>query len=130
MPFLPVTSVWIAWFAINLFLLSVPVALHRKRSRTSLGDGGDAALQRRVRAQGNFTEYVPTALLVIGGVEAAGYSSWIVWALGGLMAAGRLLHAWGILGETLPPRVFGMMATFLTLLVGAGLLLWCVVQPG
>ena len=38
-----------------------------------LGEGGDAALQRRVRAQGNFTEYVPMALLVIGAVEAAGY---------------------------------------------------------
>ena len=129
MPFLPVTSVWIAWFAINLVLLSVPVALHRKRSRTSLGDGGDAALQRRVRAQGNFTEYVPMALLVIGGVEAAGYEPWVVWSLGGLMAAGRVLHAWGILGERLPPRVFGMIATFLTLLAGAALILWRVAQP-
>jgi uncharacterized membrane protein YecN with MAPEG domain len=129
MPFLPVTSVWIAVFAIALFLLSFPVALHRKRARTSLGDGGDAALQRRVRAQGNFTEYVPMALLVIGAVEAAGYDSIVVWTLGGLMAAGRLLHAWGILGDTLPPRATGMIATFLTLVVGAGLLLWRFAQP-
>jgi uncharacterized membrane protein YecN with MAPEG domain len=124
MPFLPVTSVWIAVFAIALFLLSFPVALHRKRSRTSLGDGGDAALQRRVRAQGNFTEYVPMALLVIGAVEAAGYDTLFVWSLGGLMSVGRFLHAWGILGGTLPPRAAGMIATFLVLTVGAALVLW------
>lgn len=129
MPFLPVTSVWIAYFAINLVLLSVPVALLRQRSRTSLGDGGDGVLQRRARAQGNFTEYVPMALLVIGGVEAGGYQPWIVWALGGLMAGGRALHAWGILGEVLPARVAGMLATFLTLLTGAALLLWRFAQP-
>lgn len=129
MPYLPVTSVWIAVFAIALFLLSFPIALHRKRARTSLGDGGDAALQRRIRAQGNFTEYVPMALLVIGAVEAAGYDSMWVWSLGGLMAAGRLLHAWGILGDRLPPRALGMMATFLVLVAGAGLIVWRFAQP-
>ena len=78
MSFLPVTSFWIAVFAIALFVLSFPIALHRKRSRSSLGDGGDAGLQRRIRAQGNFTEYVPIALLVIGAVEASGYQPWLV----------------------------------------------------
>ena len=129
MPYLPVTSVWIAVFAIALFLLSFPIALHRKRARTSLGDGGDAALQRRIRAQGNFTEYVPMALLVIGAVEASGFEPWIVWALGGVMALGRLLHAWGILGDTLPARASGMIATFLVLVAGAGLILWRFAQP-
>lgn len=128
MPDLPITSVWVALAAIALIWLSLPIALHRKRSQTSLGDGGDPALQRRIRAQGNFTEYVPLALLVIGTVEATGWSAWIVWALGALMAIGRVLHAWGILGRTLPPRAYGMIATFLTLLIGAGLILWKAAQ--
>ena len=124
MPFLPVTAFWIAVAAIALFVLSLPIALHRKRARTSLGDGGDSLLQRRIRAQGNFTEYVPMGLLVIAAVEAGGYAAWIVWSVGGLLAIGRALHAWGLLGDTLPPRALGMVATFLTLLTGSGLILW------
>ena len=45
------------------------------------------------------------------------------------MGVGRLLHALGILGDTLPARASGMIATFLLLLAGAGLILWPFVQP-
>lgn len=128
MPMLPITAFWIAVAAIALVALSLPVALHRKRSLTSLGDGGDSMLQRRIRAHGNFTEYVPLGLLVIAAVEACGYASWIVWAVSGLLALGRLSHAIALLGGTLPLRMLGMIATFLSLIGGAGLILVCLAQ--
>lgn len=128
MPLLPITAFWIAVAAIALVALSLPVALHRKRALTSLGDGGDSLLQKRIRAHGNFTEYVPLGLLVIAAVEACGYAGWIVWVVGSLLAAGRLAHAFAILGGTLPARMFGMIATFASLIVGAMLVLACLVQ--
>lgn len=123
MPFLPITAVFVALAAVGLVLLSFPIAMHRKRARTSLGDGGDALLQQRIRAQANFAEYVPLALVVLAFVESGGWPGWVVWSLGGALAAGRLFHAMAILGNTLNLRVIGMIATWGVLLVGAGLIL-------
>ena len=128
MPLLPITGIWVALAALGLVLLSVPVALHRKRSHTSLGDGGSDGLQRRIRAQANYAEYVPMALICLGFVEACGYPGWTIWLLGGVLAVGRLLHASAIYSGTLGPRVSGMAATWGVLIVSAVMVAVCCVQ--
>jgi uncharacterized protein len=128
MTVLPITALWVAVAALGLVALSVPVAVLRKRSRTSLGDAGDARLQQRIRAQANYAEYVPLALLVLGFVEACGYPAWTVWALGGVLAVGRIMHASAIYSGTLGPRVFGMTATWGMLVVSAVMIAVCGVQ--
>jgi uncharacterized membrane protein YecN with MAPEG domain len=58
-----------------------------------LGEGTDEQLRRRIGAQGNFVEYVPLALIALGLIEAHAAPSWMVLAMGSILALGRLLHA-------------------------------------
>ncbi|MGZ9080482.1 MAG: MAPEG family protein, partial [Burkholderiales bacterium] len=58
-----VTPLYAALLGLWLLVLSLRVVQQRRAARVSLGDGGNTALQRAIRAQGNFVEYVPLALL-------------------------------------------------------------------
>jgi uncharacterized protein len=57
-------------FALMYFFLTMRVARRRGQMRIPLGSGGDAELERRIRAHGNFIEYVPLALILLGFMEA------------------------------------------------------------
>ena len=58
--------------AFFLLALSLWVVLGRAKLRVSHGDGGHDVLNRRIRAQGNFTEYVPMILLLAALLEGSG----------------------------------------------------------
>jgi uncharacterized membrane protein YecN with MAPEG domain len=82
----------------------------------------DGVLQRKVRAYGNFVEYVPLALLFILTLELMGASTWLLWVLGGALTIGRIAHAWGLIktyGPS-PGRAIGFFLTWFVYLVGAG----------
>mgnify|MGYP001297428748 CR=1 FL=1 len=66
---LTMTALYTGLSALPLVVLSLLVVRERGRARVSLGDGGDAQLQKAIRAQGNFVEYTPLALLVIHSVQ-------------------------------------------------------------
>lgn len=125
----PITTELTAVLAVALVALSLPVSLRRRKLSISAGDGGDETLRRLIRAQGNFIEYVPLTLIAIGLAEAGGIQPTVLWSLGGAALAGRLLHAVGMLGGSLPPRAIGMLITYLTLLAAAGALV-CVAMSG
>lgn len=120
---LPVTSMLGALAALALVLLSFPVSLRRIKARVSLGDGGDAILHRRIRAQANFVEYAPIGLILLGLVELSGADTRVVWTLAAALILGRLLHAFGMLRDVLPPRMAGMILTYAALVTGAAVLL-------
>ena len=61
------------WFT----LLSVRVMNLRRRG-IAFGDGGDIGVTRIIRAQANFAEYVPLALLLMGFLEVTRYSISVV----------------------------------------------------
>jgi uncharacterized protein len=78
-------------------------------------------LQRKVRAHGNFAEYVPHALLFVVALELMPAQTWLLWFLGGLLTLSRVAHAWGVIttyGPS-PGRAFGFFATWLVYLVGS-----------
>ena len=83
-----------------------------------LGSGGHEDLERAIRAQGNFAEYVPFGLILIACLELNGAPMWLVLIPGVALIVGRLIHAKGI--NTPPPdfskRVLGMKFTFYTLI--------------
>lgn len=110
--------------AILLVVLSALVVAARVRARVSLGDGGDPALEKTVRAQGNFVEYAPLGLLLILLAELQGAPAPVLHGLGLALLAGRVLHAWGITrrNESNPGRWLGTVLTFGMLLAGGGLL--------
>lgn len=80
----------------------------------------DGALQRKVRAYGNFTEYVPLALLLIIALELM-QATWLVWLLGSALTVGRIAHAWGLIktyGPS-PGRAIGFCLTLFVYIVGS-----------
>lgn len=121
---LPVTSVFAAIAALALVVMSFRVSLLRMRVGATHGDAGDPMLLRRIRAQGNFIEYVPIGLILMALLELRGTDGAILWGIGGVLALGRASHALGTLSGTTPLRAAGMIGTYLALLAGAGLLLY------
>lgn len=92
-------------------------------SAVAFGDADDLILKRRIRAFGNFIEYVPLGLMMLVLLEYNGASSGLVWLAGIALVAGRLIHAIGLLVTENPiPRMLGMMGTYVSLAMSA---IWC-----
>ncbi len=82
----------------------------------------DGLLQRKVRAFGNFIEYVPLALLFLLTLELMQAGTGLLWLLGSALTVGRVAHAWGVIktyGPS-PGRAIGFFLTWLVYLAGAG----------
>ncbi len=111
---LPATSLYAALLAVLCLVLSLRVVLgtpHRP-------------VERAVRAHGNFAEYAPPALVLLGLLEGMELPAWGVHALGTAFLAGRLAYARGISqeAEVLRWRVLGMALTVTVLGTGAAAL--------
>ena len=119
-----IVPAYAAIFAIVFIVLSFRVSFVRRRVGVSLGTGGNAELERAVRAHGNFAEFVPLTLLLLGFLEMQRTSAYALHALCLVLLAGRILHAIGISQETVPPRAIGMIATYVVLLIAALMLLY------
>ena len=119
-----IVPIYAAIFAVMLVALSMFVAKTRGDVRVAIGDGGNIVLQRRIRVQGNFTEYVPMALILFTFVEVQGWPHWLVHGLCLVLLAARLLHAYGIAQEPEDIRLRATgMATTAALLISAAVLL-------
>ncbi|MEN9944816.1 MAG: hypothetical protein RLY18_774 [Pseudomonadota bacterium] len=126
-----VTSIIAAVLTIIFIKLSFNVISLRRKNKVGLGNGGHEDLERAIRAQGNFAEYVPFGVILIACLELNGAPWWLVLVPGIFLIIGRLVHAKGI--NTPPPdfslRVLGMKFTFNTLIALAGLnLCWTLYQ--
>jgi uncharacterized membrane protein YecN with MAPEG domain len=113
-----VTSIIASVLTIIFIRLSFAVIGLRRKNKVDLGSGGHEDLERAIRAQGNFTEYVPFGIVLIACLELNGAPWWLVAIPGIALVFGRLIHAKGI--NTPPPdfskRVLGMKFTFYTLI--------------
>jgi uncharacterized membrane protein YecN with MAPEG domain len=85
----------------------------RRANKVALGDGGQEALQRAIRVQGNFAENAPLGLLLSGLLYFLGWSG-IAGGLALLLLVGRAVHALGVsqAPEDYRYRVTGMVLTF------------------
>lgn len=126
---LPVTSALCALSAIGLVGLSVPISMRRFSERIPVGFGRDQTLHARIRAQANFAEYTPIALLTLGLAEASGAPRILLIACAVALAAGRTLHAVGMWrGLSVPLRASGMTLTWTSMIVSALALAWTLVR--
>ena len=121
---LPITSALAGAAAIFLVLLSFPIANRRRATKLGAGDGGDEAFNRKIRAQANFVEYVPLAIITIGLLEINGAGQPMLCGLAATLAAARVLHAFGLWSGVLLGRALGAVLTFAVLLVAGGLLIY------
>ncbi len=118
---LPVTAVYAGLAGLLLILFAMRVPPLRMKLRQSLGDGGNAVLQRATRLHGNAAEHIPIALILLGLVEGLGGAPWLLHLVGGTLLLGRLLHGaalWRTGGPSLL-RFAGMVLTFTSQLAGA-----------
>jgi len=108
-----------------LFALTLSVSEARHRTKTAIGDGGDEVLRRRIRAHGNFVEYVPLSLLLLALSESLGLGSLFVHMLGLVLLVSRIAHAHGI-SQPREPLAFRMLGTTGTLIVLIVTALYCI----
>jgi hypothetical protein len=117
-----ITPLYAALFAILYLALTVGVIRNRYRFEVSLGDGGHTELHRVIRGHGNFSEYVPMALLLMVIAEVANADKTLVHANGAMLLTGRILHAYALVLTTgnMQARRWGMILTLLAIVLGAG----------
>ncbi len=112
-----VTSIFASVLALMFIKLSMDVIGFRRKNKVAIGDGGVPELERAIRAHGNFAEYVPLGLFLIGALELNDAPLELIAPLGVLLVVGRYYHAKGI--NEPPPefsnRVRGMKITFAAL---------------
>jgi uncharacterized protein len=107
-----VTSIYACFAGLLAVGLSFYVIRLRQTGRVSLGTGGNAALERAVRAHANLVEHAPLALVLIALLELNGGNPYVLHAAAASLLIGRSLHAWALIRGTFPARLAGMVLTF------------------
>ena len=116
---LPITLTIAAAAALLHMWLATRVSRLRLRHGISVGDGGNPALARRMRAHANFAESTPIFLILLGLIEHGIGSALWLWAAAILFVLARILHAFGM--DQPPPARLRMIGIVATMLVLAGL---------
>ncbi|MCB1538876.1 MAG: MAPEG family protein [Rhodospirillales bacterium] len=117
-----VTGLYAGILALVYAVLSFQVVRARIRLGVSFGDNGDTALIRTVRTHGNFAEYAPFTLLLMGLYELQAGSLYVLHGVGVILLAGRFLHILGLKRDIMPARAIGTVLT-LGLMAGLGIAL-------
>lgn len=117
----PITALYASLAALVLLALAYRVVHIRRSARIGLGDGGNEAMGRAVRAHGNATEYLPTALLLLLLLELNAATDALLHLLGLLLLVSRILHAWGLSQSSGVSfgRFYGTAGTWLAILGAA-----------
>jgi uncharacterized membrane protein YecN with MAPEG domain len=108
-------NVWLSW----------RIAQVRQDEDIWIGDGGNAKLTARMRAQANFAEYVPVVLILIAVIEAAKGTHLWLWIVAAVFIVARVLHGFGMDGWR-PGRMAGMVGTAPVMI---GLALYAIAIP-
>lgn len=126
---LTVTPAYAGIFAFLYLYLAFAVIRLRWSERVSIGDNGNARVLRAMRAHGNFSEYVPIALMLMMMAELGGVGTGVLHAIGAPLLAGRVAHGWCFLfaARNVKARVAGMAMTLVSIGIAGGALLWSVV---
>ncbi|HMG47902.1 MAG TPA: MAPEG family protein [Allosphingosinicella sp.] len=119
---LPITLTLAGAAAILLIWLAGRVSRVRRQFRIGLGDGGNEALLRRIRAHGNYVENMPIVLILIGLIELAGGDRRILWAAGIAFILARIAHAFGM--DRPSPSRLRMVGMGMNALILVGLAGW------
>jgi hypothetical protein len=125
-------AIYLAPYAGILALLYVGLSYYvtgfRRRLRLPYGHSDDDAMQRAIRAQGNFAEYAPFGLLLLYLLAGVGTHPYVVSGLATALVLGRIAHAYSML--VVEPkygkytlRVAAMMLTFFSMAIVGILLL-------
>ncbi len=117
----PITALYAGLLALVGLVLGVGSGWLRARTGVSLGDGGNSQQLVAVRRHGNFSEWVPLALILIAVLELNGVSGTALHALGATLLLARIAHPLGLKPDSIGglPRALGAGGTALVVLVAA-----------
>jgi hypothetical protein len=123
---IPITIVTTGVLGIIFFVHSLRTIKARAVTKTSLGDGGNDVMARRIRIHGNFAEYVPLLMVILLLLEVSQIPSLVLIGFASAVVAGRGLHCYGLYSPETPmwARVIGMQLTLWPLLLGSITLLY------
>ena len=118
---LHVTALYAGLLGLMAIGLAFFVGSIRGSSGISIGDGGNPQLLLAMRRHGNFIEYVPLILILMGVLEINGVSSTPLHVMGASLVVFRILHALGLKADTIQsvPRAIGAGGTALILVVAS-----------
>lgn len=121
-----ITALYAGLLATVYIVLGGFVVAHRQRARIGLGTGSDTALERAVRAHGNFAEYVPLFLLLLLIAELSGGAVMLLHAAGAAFFLARVAHAFGLsqTSGTSTGRFGGTLVTWVAILLLAATNIW------
>ncbi len=115
---LPITLVTACVAGLILIWLSVRVIGSRVQNDMLIGTGESEELLYKVRTHGNFSEYAPLFLIILGAVEGAGGHTTVLMALSVLFIVARVFHVFGMgTNANLKLRQIGVVGTFLSITV-------------
>lgn len=122
---LTITPIYAVLLTLLYITLTIRIIKARWSHKVPFMDGGVDELTRLVRAHGNFSEYVPLCLLLMGFGELNGAAVWMVHLTGAILLSSRLLHSVALIKGILKMRIWGMTATFLALTSALITLIYC-----
>ncbi len=122
---LPLTIFYSSILALVFAGLTLPVVFQRRRNNVPYGDGDIPGLRSAIRAHGNFAEYVPLSIILLGLMELSGFDSLVIHTLFLALIMARTAHAVAMFS---PPgsrryyvtRIVGAFTTWL-ILAGSGI---------
>lgn len=120
-----VTALYAAACGLFLIYLSARVIMSRAKLHISVGHENDPAMERAMRVQANFTEFVPIALILLALAEMQGLPLWSVHVIGLGLVAARIIHFIGFRSKEAPGifRTLGAASTFMVIIA------LCVILP-
>lgn len=122
-----ITALYAGILGVMSIVLAFGAGSLRGKMGISIGDGGNTELLLAMRRHGNFVEYVPLALILIGLLEVGGVSNLAVHLLGAGLVVSRIFHAIGLKADTIETisRAIGAGGTALVILVAS---VWAIVS--
>lgn len=113
-----ITAFYAAILTFLYLALSANVSRLRLKHQISLGSGEVPKLERAMRAHGNFIEYVPLLLILMGLLESLDGSPIALHLMGGLLFIARLSHAFCLcIKYVAVMRQLGTLITYVLLLL-------------
>lgn len=116
---LPITLTIAAAAALLNIWLALRIGRLRVAKKVSIGHGGDALIETRMRAQANFGENTPFVLILLALIELAKGSQTWLWLIAIVYVLARIAHAFGM--ERPAPNKLRAGGAIITLLVLLGL---------
>jgi uncharacterized membrane protein YecN with MAPEG domain len=113
-----VSSLYASALAVLFLILTIRVIKIRHSCKIALGDAGNLVLQKAIRAQSNFCETAPLAMILLVLAEANGANNLALHFCASILVLGRISHAFGISAkrEDFRFRASGMVLTFTSII--------------